>query len=604
MFAIYGSGMKRKMIRFCSVFFLLVIMISHSTGYAFAEDKGASDLDKLLPLVGGALVEAGQGKWEAAVAHVEDAAARWESLSPEASKQSANVNSALAAARKALAASGSDPAAAKTSLSTLAKALNQYVKSVDEETPQLSGQEAASSLLPLAEDLLVQIKAGNWENANTDYRKMNSNWPPIEAAVRADNFSVYGSMETKMSMIRISVQADPPRAEQAEKEVQGLIQLIHDYKDGKIVSVAKESGLTVADSTAILEQALSDTQGGHYTEAAAQIEAFIVQWPAIEGEVALRSAAVYSNIEIRMAEVAGYLLSQPPAADKAEKLIVEMLTQLEPMKAETRYTAWDAGMILLREGLEAILVLAALLAYLKRTGNGDKRKWVWSGVWAGLLMSGVMAFVLTYAIAQVAAGSARESIEGIAGLLSVVLMITVGNWLHSKSNMKNWNNYIDGQLGKALARGSLWSLFAVSCLAIFREGAETTIFYIGMAPSIDPLQLALGFGVTFVLLIALGFAIIRFSTKLPIRPFFIVASVLIYYLVVRFLGESIHSLQVSGWIPSHTASGLPTISALGVYPTWETSLPQLLVLAYIIGKVIRTQLKRGSANAAHAIHTK
>ncbi|MGO4376162.1 FTR1 family protein, partial [Paenibacillus sp. MCAF20] len=178
------------------------------------------------------------------------------------------------------------------------------------------------------------------------------------------------------------------------------------------------------------------------------------------------------------------------------------------------------------------------------------------------------------------------------GLLSVVLMLTVGNWLHSKSNMKSWTQYIDNKMGSALAKGSLWSLFAVSALAIFREGAETTIFYIGMAPSIEPLQLALGFGVTFILLIGLGFAIIRFSAKLPIKPFFLLASALIYYLVVRFLGESIHSLQVAGWLPSHTLSGFPTIGFLGAYPTWETTAVQSFVLAYIITKWLLSARKK------------
>jgi high-affinity iron transporter len=570
----------------------LIIMLGNIGIYTFAEGDQAAELDRLLPLVGGALVEAGQGKWKEAAAHIDDASAKWKQLKPAATKESAAVDSAIAGAVKALTAPENDSDAAKATLSTLAKALNKYVKSVQDAPTELSGQDAAVSILPLVEKLLVSIQAGDWEKAYGEYREMNKSWLKIEPAVRADNFNVYSGLETKMSMLRIAVQADPPRAEQAETEAQALIQLIEQYRDGKVAAVAKESGLTVADAVDILNQALNDVQQGHYPEAAGQMEAFIVQWPAIEGVVALRSAAIYSSMEIGMAEAGGYLLSDPPAADKAEQLIAEMLRQLEPMMQDTRYTAWDAGMILLREGLEAILVLSALLAYLQRTGNQDKRKWVWSGVWVGLLLSGIMAVVLTYAIAQVAAGSARESIEGIAGLLSVVLMITVGNWLHNKSNMNNWNQYIDKQMGSALARGSLWSLFAVSGLAIFREGAETTIFYVGMAPSIDPLQLALGFGVTFILLIALGFAIIKFSTKLPVRPFFLVATALIYYLVVRFLGESIHSLQVSGWVPSHTASGMPTIGALGVYPTWETTLPQLAVLAFIIVKVILTQLRK------------
>jgi high-affinity iron transporter len=593
MFAQFSNGMKRHVIRFFSVVFLL-IMASSGGLHAQAEGDQAAELGRLLPLVGSALVEAGQGKWKEAAAHVEEATAKWKQLDPAASKEAAAVDSALAGAAKALSGSENDSDAAKASLSSLAKAFNKYVKSQQPEVPQLTGQEAALNMLPLTEQLLASVQAGDWEKAKADYRQLNASWPKVEPAVRADNSSVYGGMETKMSMLRIAVQADPPRAEQAKTEAAALIQLINDYRDGKIAAASKDSGLTITDQVEILNQALRDVQQGHYPEAAGQMEAFIVQWPAVEGTVRLRSATLYSSIEISMAEVGGYLLSDPPAADKAEELIARMLGQLEPMMQETRYTAWDAGMILLREGLEAILVLAALLAYLQRTGNNDKRKWVWSGVWVGLLLSGIMAFVLTYVIAQIAAGSMREAIEGIAGLLSVVLMLTVGNWLHKKSNMNNWNQYIDKQMGSALARGSLWSLFAVSGLAIFREGAETTIFYVGMAPSIDPLQLALGFGVTFVLLLALGFAIIKFSSKLPIRPFFLVASALIYYLVVRFLGESIHSLQVSGWVPSHTAAGLPTIGALGVYPTWETTLPQLAVLAYIIIKVSLTQLRKAS----------
>ncbi|WP_246096628.1 FTR1 family iron permease [Paenibacillus sinopodophylli] len=601
MSAQFSNGMKRRLGRFVSVFFLLVLITSGSLPVHAASEQ-PSELKQLLPLVGSALVEAGQGDWQEASEHVNVAAATWRQLAPAATKESAAVDSAFAGALKALSAasSGTNAAEGKKPLSTLAKALNNYVKSVEEKAPQLDGKAAAASLLPIVEQLLSHATAGEWEQTRADYRQINTGWPKIEPAVRGDNLTVYGSLETRMSMLRIAIQADPPRAEQAQAEATALIQLIKDYEAGKIASTPKDAGLTVADAVDMLAQALNDIQQAHHSEAAGQMNAFIASWPAIEGDVQLRSAAVYSSIEIKMAEAGGYLASTPPLADKAEAIITTMMSQLEPMMQETRYTAWDAGMILLREGLEAILVLAALLAYLQRTGNNDKRKWVWSGVWAGLLLSGIMAVVLTYAIAQVAAGSARESIEGLAGLLSVILMITVGNWLHNKSNMKNWNHYIDKQMGSALARGSLWSLFAVSGLAIFREGAETTIFYVGMAPSIAPLQLALGFGVTFVLLLALGYAIIRFSAKLPVRPFFLVASALIYYLVVRFLGESIHSLQVAGWVSSHHASGLPTISFIGVYPTWETTIPQLAVLLFIIIKVTVTQLRKDMVTPKHA----
>ncbi|WP_337101005.1 FTR1 family iron permease [Paenibacillus sp. YIM B09110] len=606
MFARNGSSMKRITIRFCLAAFLIVSIIQWSTVTVASAGSttDTADLDRLLPLVGGALVEAGQGKWEEAKGHVVKAADGWVKLQPEKTKEAEAVDAALEAAITALTVGEQeqDAAEAKSSLSTLAKAINSYAKSVKGEpdsSGKLSGTEAALAIKPIVQQLLVAVQQSDWTKAGEAYKQMNGGWPQVESAVRKDNFKVYGLLETKMSMLRIAIQAEPPRDEQAKSEAEALIQLINQYAAGSIADDAGSSGteLSVAGAIALLDLALKESQAERYAEAAAQMELFIAQWPSVEGEVQLRSASVYTNVEVRMAEIAGYLLSNPPQGDKANKLIGELQEQLRPMTGDTRYTAWDAGMILLREGLEAILVLAALLAYLKRTGNGSKSKWIWSGVWTGLALSGVMAFVLTYAIAKLAAGSAREAIEGVAGLLSVVLMLTVGNWLHSKSNMKSWTQYIDNKMGSALAKGSLWSLFAVSALAIFREGAETTIFYIGMAPSIEPLQLALGFGVTFVLLIGLGFAIIRFSAKLPIKPFFLLASALIYYLVIRFLGESIHSLQVAGWLPSNTLSGFPTIGFLGAYPTWETTIVQSLVLIYIITKWLLSARKKSVASS-------
>ncbi|NIK72052.1 FTR1 family protein [Paenibacillus sp. BK720] len=564
-----------------------------STALAAASSP-SEQLDKLLPLVGGALAAAGEGDWQDAKDHIRQAGESWEQLKTAAKADSADVSSAIAHAAKALDQAADKPDEAKASLSALAKAINTFVKSEKAaEVPALSGKDAAASLLPLAEKLLSSIEGGQWEQANAAYKQINDGWPPIEQSIRSENFTVYGKLETSMSMIRIALQAEPPRAEDAKTYTANLITLINDYKDGKIAAASVESeGLTIADLIAILNQASKDIAANHYAEADGQMQSFISSWPAVEGQVQIRSAAAYQNIEIKMTDVSKYLLTATPSPDKAEAVIDDIRGQLEPMTAEAKYTAWDAGMILLREGLEAILVLAALLAYLKRTDNQSKNVWVWSGVWTGLLLSIALAVLLTTVIAEATAGSAREAMEGITGLVSVLLMLSVGNWLHKKSNLQAWNKFIDDRMGNALAKGSLWSLFIVSGLAILREGAETTIFYIGMAGSIDPVQMILGIGVTFLLLLIIGFAIIRFSAKLPIRPFFLTASALIYYLVVRFLGESIHSLQVASWLPAHSSDSLAAIGFLGVYPTWETTIPQLFVLAVILTRIGIVQLRK------------
>ncbi|WP_336776292.1 FTR1 family iron permease [Paenibacillus sp. MMO-58] len=565
----------------------------NNTAYA-AQASSSEQLGKLLPLVGGALAAAGEGDWQDAKEHIRQASESWEQLKTGSKADSADVSSAIAHATEALEQAADKPDEAKTALSSLAKAINTFVKSEKAaEMPALSGKDAAASLLPLAEKLLSSIEAGQWEQANAAYKQINDGWPPIEQSIRSENFNVYGKLETSMSMIRIALQAEPPRAEDAKTYTTNLITLINDYKDGKIAAVSTDSeGLTIADLIAILNQASKDIAANHFAEANGQMQSFISSWPAVEGQVSIRSASAYQNIEIKMTDVSKYLLASTPSPDKAEAVIEEIRSQLEPMTAEAKYTAWDAGMILLREGLEAILVLAALLAYLKRTDNQSKNVWVWSGVWTGLLLSIALAVLLTTVIAEATAGSAREAMEGITGLVSVLLMLSVGNWLHKKSNLQAWNKFIDDRMGNALAKGSLWSLFIVSGLAILREGAETTIFYIGMAGSIDPIQMILGIGVTFLLLLIIGFAIIRFSAKLPIRPFFLTASALIYYLVVRFLGESIHSLQVASWLPAHSSESLATIGFLGVYPTWETTIPQLFVLAVILTRIGIVQLRK------------
>lgn len=575
----------------------IVVFIGASVGamgpYPIAHAAAdLEELDKLLPLVGGALASASQKDWEGTSTHITEASELWKSLNIDASSTSADVDSAFAHADQALAAAEDKPDEVKAALSTLAKAINSYVKAEQQaESSAGSGKDAAVALLPTIDQLLTHIQAGQWDEASTLYKQINNGWPAIEQAIRTDNFNVYGKLETSMSLIRIALQAEPPREEQAEAQTKALIQLINDYKDDKVSTKTQDAdNMTISALILILDKASKDIASGHYSEAEGQMQSFISSWPSVEGQVQLRSADAYSKIEIQMTDVAKYLLSSPPSPEQAEAVITSIRTILEPMTGEAKYTAVDAGLILFREGLEAILVLAALLAYLKRTGNQSKSVWVWSGVWTGLLLSIGVAVLLTTVIAQATAGSAREAMEGITGLVSVLLMLTVGNWLHNKSNVQSWNQYIDGKMGSALARGSLWSLFIVSGLAILREGAETAIFYVGMASSIEPLQMIIGIAVTFVLLVALGFAIIRFSAKLPIRPFFLTASALIYYLVIRFLGESIHSLQVAAWLPAHSSSGLPTISALGAYPTWETTIPQLIVLAIIVGRIAWIQL--------------
>ncbi|WP_017814144.1 FTR1 family iron permease [Paenibacillus shenyangensis] len=574
-----------------------------------AAAEEAPTADSLLPVVGSALVDAGQQKWADASQELDTFAAGWASLDTSAApQQAAEVNTALQAAQQALQNAKSAPDASVSALGTLARAVNSYAEAGNAGTadsaqgkgPSAKGTQAVRIILPLADQTIGHIKQQDWTAAQTSYKQIVDAWPDVESAIRADNFTVYSQLETKMSMIRVSLQADPPREEQAQKETQALIDLLNHYLSGEVADTAPASGsVRLTDAVALLQQV--QTAAGQQDAATAtdRMQQFITMWPLVEGEVQISSSTTYTSIENEMSEVQGYLVSSPPAWDKANNVLSTMLGELTPITSKTSYTAWDAAIILLREGLEAILVLAALLAYAKRSGSRQAGRWIWSGALSGLILSGVMAAIFVYAFAQMAtSGSTREMIEGITGLIAVVLMLSVGNWLHQKANLQNWNSYIASQVSGALQRGSLWSLAAVSGLAILREGAETAIFYIGMAPAIELSQLLLGIGLALVILIIVAVLIIRFSVKLPVRPFFLTATVLIYYLVFRFLGESIHSLQVAGQFPAHNASGLPSAGWIGMYPTWETFIPQMIVLLFMLWKLILPEYRKYRQSAA------
>ncbi|WP_260984696.1 FTR1 family protein [Paenibacillus xylanexedens] len=589
---------------------------SAATSAVQKENATMDQLHALLPSVGSALVEAGQGKLEDAIRDVSEFQVLWQQagqLKPEQNAEQVagladTVNDALTKVQDVL--KGSDADVAKSALADLARAVNAYVEAFQSgEGGSDAGRKAAAHLLPDSRSSLVAMQKGDWPLAERTYKRIVTAWKGTEAPIRKDHFGVYSQLEKQMSLIRIAMQADPRKETQAIQQMNEMVTLLTDYsmgtlKDGELDKQAVNAGSgssSLADLLQLLKQVQQQIQAGDSSGAATGMEQFIVAWPSVEGQVQISSPASYTAIENEMTEASGYLVSSPPNTSKATVVVSQMIERLEPITETTSYTAWDAALILLREGLEAILVLAALLAYAKKSGQAAARRWIWAGAGSGLLLSVAMAVVLTLVLAKASSGSTREMIEGYTGLAAVVLMLTVGQWMHNKSNARSWNSYVERQVGGALARGSLWSLFAVAGLAILREGAETTIFYIGMAPSIQLSQLFIGVGIALVILVILAIAIIQFSVRLPVRWFFLTASLLIYYLVFRFLGESIHALQVSAALPTHVAHELPALSWLGMYPTWETFVPQMVVLLYLVFSLVRTEKRSARSTSSTSV---
>ncbi|WP_430786355.1 FTR1 family iron permease [Virgibacillus flavescens] len=472
-----------------------------------------------------------------------------------------------------------------------------------EQKKATSNVPGATALLGLSRELEEAIELvdhGEWDHAIEEYEEFHSGWESVEDTIQSTSPESYKGIETTMGLVNASLEASS-NPEKAKQYLSALLDSIKDFanKNTATSSPAKNSGeKNIETLVNLLEETKNAIESGDNEVATREMEAFISVWPTVEGKVSTKSASVYEDTENNMTHALGLLMSNPPKMDEASEVVVKMKSQLNAITNDTTYSIWDAAIILLREGLEIILILAALLAFLTQSGNKEKRVWIWGGAAAGAIASVGLAFLLTSVLSAATSAQNRELMEGITGLIAVVLMFTVGAWLHGKSNIKNWNNYIHESVGSAIARGSLWSLAGVAFLTVVREGAETIIFYTVMVPSISTDTLLSGIGIALLILAVVGIAIMYFSVKLPIRLMFLSITFLIYYLAFKFTGESIHALQVVGKLPAHTIESVSDISWLGFYPTWETSIAQITLLLLIGLQMTITNRLHSSKNSS------
>lgn len=271
-------------------------------------------------------------------------------------------------------------------------------------------------------------------------------------------------------------------------------------------------------------------------------------------------------------------------------------------------SAGQAFLILIREGLEALLVVAAVIAYLVKSGNKRFTKWIYLGVVAGLAGSGLVAVLFTFLFGG--SGPIQEISEGVCALIATLMLLWTSNWMLNKSSVEAWNNYIRNKTetavagaqskvesGQSLGLGMITSLAMLSFLAVFREGAETVIFYESIySMSQDAHGMWVG-GLTAAAVLIVIFLILRFtSVKIPIGPFFLVTSILMAALVVIFAGGGIHALIEGDLIEGTYLSTVPTNDWIGLYPYVETITAQVIaaiavIVLFVVGFIKKHRMK-------------
>ena len=425
-------------------------------------------------------------------------------------------------------------------------------------------------------DLQKAISAKNLEQTRTAYKKMNSTWTLNEGVVRDNSTAHYGKIETAISFLRSAIETEPVDFNSIQSSFNDLKSAIDSFVKGEELATS-ETTLTLKDGIQLLEKALTEFKAGKTQEASANMRKFITIWPSIEGDVSTRNATLYTRVESETP-----VIMVKGNEKKYQDQLQALIKDLSQIDTSASYNFFDAMLILLREGVEALLIVMALVTTLKAAKMKKGLKWVYTGAVLGILASLAIAVLLQFLFPAVSSGSNREIIEGAVGIFAVLMMILVGIWLHSKSSIKKWNDFMESQMKAVTATGSFISMFALSFLAVFREGAETILFYAGIYPRIDKAGFFLGIGLALLVLFVLALVMNKASAYFKPHRIFLILTWLIYALAFKMLGVSLHALQLTNILPNHLMNGFPSIEWAGIYPSLEVMTCQLIFVVTIL----------------------
>ncbi|PGZ88767.1 FTR1 family protein [Bacillus sp. AFS029533] len=431
----------------------------------------------------------------------------------------------------------------------------------------------------------------NWEKAQSEYKLFEIEWSKVENDIRKANSGFYGSIEANMITSRSTLFTENPSITKVNDSFTKLIDVLNNPSSDATKEVSIEKAIK------LLNQTINYVGSNDTEKAQATFNEFIQDWPYVEVMVQSNSMELYKKIE-NDTSIALTQLTEKPESATTMKTLKQIQNNLNLATKKTSYTMFDAGTIVFREGLEALIIISALLALVSKGKQESARKWIFVGGACGILASLVAGLLFQFLLSKISAGISNQLIEGISGLIAVVFMLTVGLWLHKQSRQQVYGSKMKEKAKAAIAGGGILSLSLLSFFAVFREGAETVVFYIGMSSSITAKELITGFAGGIILLVIIGIFILKGSKFIPLKPFFTIASLCIYYLTFKFIGQSIHALQGIGYLPDHMSTIFPTIPKLGIYPSLESIIPQLILLLFVIWLFVGTKVKNNSKSIA------
>lgn len=328
---------------------------------------------------------------------------------------------------------------------------------------------------------------------------------------------------------------------------------------------------------AVVNKIYNDEQTGFYKK----VQKHLADDAALVDRKVEASSSALKN------RIAGKRISE--SFDNLSETLTAVAADLDHWEATSSWSAfWINFMasiaIILKEGFEAILIVAAIIAYLRKKHMEHHLKSVYTGCVIGVFASILMAILLN-ALAG-GQGDKQELIEGLTMIFATAVLFYTSNWMVSKADEHQWEGYIKSQVSESSEKGSVFGLASTAFLAVFREGAEIVLFYqalvLGANGSTALSAIWWGLGTGCVLLVGVYLVIKLVSIKMKLKPFFMATSILMFIMCVAFVGSGIDEFIEGDFISATQIQGFPTFSILGIYPTVETLLAQLLFLIPVV----------------------
>ncbi len=394
-----------------------------------------------------------------------------------------------------------------------------------------------------------------------------------------------GEARALFSSLPAVVTMTPTEAQQQGGNAESILA----YLRARPAQVELSEHAPIAYSIATLRRSLEAYRSGDAQEAyQLAVTAYLEGFELVEASLDNRDRDLRTRTEAAMMGYRNAIKARRPLGevetdhDAAAKLLEESQQRLAGPAESPTANFVSSLIIILREGLEAILVLAAMAAFLARTGRRESLPWLHVG-WIAALLLGGLTWVISSKLIAIS-GAHREMTEGITALVAAGLLLYVGFWLHSKANAARWNQFIKDQMTTALSGSALFSITLVSFLAVYREVFETVLFYQALwvqAEGSAQTGVLAGFAIGVAALAALAWLIARFSLRLPLGTFFAASSMLLAVMAVVFAGQGIAALQAAGKLASNRID-FPAIPLLGIYPNLQGLTLQLALLTIIV----------------------